>query len=67
MNSQTCSTLAVEVFCDSFLHFCRQPSQPGFQLECRGGMMAAEAVALLKEFYATGNPKGVLLPQLQHS
>lgn len=29
--------------------------------------MAAEAVALLKEFYVTGNPKGVLLPRLQCS
>ena len=39
---------------------CRQASAPGFQLKCRGGLMAAEAVALLKDFYATGNPKGVL-------
>ncbi|CAK0782075.1 hypothetical protein CVIRNUC_005547 [Coccomyxa viridis] len=34
-----------------------QESAPGFQLKCRGGLMAAEAVALLKDFYATGNPK----------
>ena len=39
-------------------HLCRRPSSDGFQLKCRGGLMAAEAVALLKEFYATGNPKG---------
>ena len=37
---------------------CRRASAPGFQLKCRGGLMAAEAVALLKDFYATGNPKG---------
>ncbi|EIE26984.1 catalytic/ hydrolase/ zinc ion binding protein [Coccomyxa subellipsoidea C-169] len=30
---------------------------PGFKLRCRGGLMAEEAVTLLKEFYATGNPK----------
>ena len=39
---------------------CRQESASGFQLKCRGGLMAAEAVALLKDFYATGNPKGAL-------
>jgi len=40
------------------VHMCRRPSSNDFQLKCRGGLMAAEAVALLKEFYATGNPKG---------
>ncbi|CAL5221138.1 g3275 [Coccomyxa viridis] len=34
-----------------------RPSNAGFQLQCSGGLMAAEAVALLKEFYSTGNPK----------
>ncbi|BDA43019.1 tRNA-specific adenosine deaminase 2 [Coccomyxa sp. Obi] len=29
----------------------------GYKLQCRGGLMAEEAVALLKDFYATGNPK----------
>ena len=40
------------VICNSISNPCRQLSQPGFQLDCRGGLMAAEAVALLKEFYA---------------
>lgn len=37
---------------------CRESTAPGCKLQCRGGLMAEEAVALLKDFYATGNPKG---------
>lgn len=40
------------VICNSISYQCRQLSQPEFQLDCRGGLMAAEAVALMKEFYA---------------
>lgn len=36
----------------------RESTALGYKLKCRGGLMAEEAVALLKDFYATGNPKG---------
>ncbi|KAK9914971.1 hypothetical protein WJX75_003148 [Coccomyxa subellipsoidea] len=33
------------------------PTPSEYKLKCRGGLMAEEAVTLLKQFYATGNPK----------
>ena len=38
----------------------RQPSQA---LSCTGGLLAAEAIELLRQFYAAGNPNGKLIPR----
>jgi hypothetical protein len=43
---------------------CRAPSEPGFKLSCRGGLLAEDAIELLKAFYSTGNPRGNVMPSL---
>ena len=41
---------------------CReQDAQPAAKFTAQGGLMAAEAIALLKDFYMTGNPSGAAL------
>ena len=35
-----------------------QPSEPGKSFRAVGGLRAGDAVALLQEFYVTGNPRG---------
>ncbi len=39
-----------------WLNACREPKHNSFA--CSGGLLADEAVSLLRQFYASGNPNG---------